>query len=146
MTCDLGGAILYVCFSKLYRTSAGNNAFRITKPSRDYLHEVWRKKNLLLVRVFLSATISGYMPKSPENFLGNIVNLSLYQSRFVPTLLKLQSAKEILIIETYGYFVQIRDKTFSIGKLKRTLYPHTTHTLYNACPKYTPIKRASLIS
>lgn len=52
------------------------------------------------------------MPKIPENFLGNIVNSSLYQSRFVPTLLKLQSAREMLIIETYDDFVQIRDKMF----------------------------------
>lgn len=52
------------------------------------------------------------MPKIPENFLGNIVNSSLYQSQFVPTLLKLRSAREMLIIETYDDFVKIRDKMF----------------------------------
>lgn len=136
MTCDLGGAILDVYFSKLQRASARNSAFRITKPSSDYLHRVQRKKNWLLVEVFLSALVAGYVPKIPENFLSNnILNPSLHRSLVAPTSLKLQTAEEPLIMETYDYFMQIRDKTLSIGKLRHTLYPHTTHTLCNACPK-----------
>lgn len=53
--------------------------------------------------------VSGYMPKIPENFLGNnILNLSLLQVT-VPTLLKLQTTQELLIMETYEYFMQIRE-------------------------------------
>lgn len=48
--------------------------------------------------------VSGYMPKIPENFLGNnILNLSLLRVT-VPTLLKLQTTKELLIMETYYFF------------------------------------------
>lgn len=56
------------------------------------------RKNWLLVKVFLSATVSSYMPKTSDHFLGNdTLNPNLYQSLFVATLLKFRTAEELLI-------------------------------------------------
>lgn len=71
------------------------------------------------------------MPKIPENFLGNnTLKLSHHRSLFVPTLLKLPTAEELVIMETYDYFTQVRDKTFSTGKLQHRVYPHIPHVHY----------------
>lgn len=72
------------------------------------------RKNWLLVKAFLSATVSGYLPKTPDHFLGNTtlnpnlycytyllthtyLLLPCYLTMFVPTLLKFQTAEELLI-------------------------------------------------